>query len=118
MSDTRRNLLAVALAGASALALPAMPVERANAATTANDLNRDADHALEMLYRTNPVAHDISREARAVLVFPNIIKAGFVFGAGYGEGVLKEGSKAEYFNSFSGSGVFRPARSPTVTLCF
>lgn len=56
-----------------------------------------------MLYRTNPVAHNISRQARAVLVFPNIIKAGFVFGAGYGEGVLKEGSKTEYYNSFSGS---------------
>ena len=102
MSSTRLNLLALALVGASVLALPVTPVERANAAT-ATDLGRDADHALEMLYRTNPLAHDISRQARAVLVFPNIIKAGFVFGAGYGEGVLKEGPKNEYYNSFSGS---------------
>lgn len=102
VSNTRRNLLALALVGASAFAFPIVPAEPANAAT-ASDLNRDADHALEMLYRTNPVAHDISRQARAVLVFPNIIKAGFVFGAAYGEGVLTQGSKTEYYNSFSGS---------------
>ena len=102
MSNTRRNLLAFALAGASALALPIMPAAPANAAT-ADDLNRDANQALQMLFRTNPIAQDISGKARAVLVFPNIIKAGLVFGGSYGEGVLKEGSKVDYYNSVSGS---------------
>ena len=102
MSNTRRNLLALALAGASAFALPIMPAAPANAAT-ADDLNRDADQALQMLFKTNPIAHDISGKARAVLVFPNIIKAGLVFGGSYGEGVLKEGSKVDYYNSVSGS---------------
>jgi lipid-binding SYLF domain-containing protein len=74
----------------------------ANAAT-ADDLNRDANQALQMLFRTNPIAHDISGKARAVLVFPNIIKAGLVFGGSYGEGILKEGSKVDYYNSVSGS---------------
>jgi lipid-binding SYLF domain-containing protein len=102
VSIIRRNLLALALAGASVLALPIMPVERANAAT-ADDLNKDANQALQTLYKTSPVAHDISRKARAVLVFPNIIKAGLVFGGSYGEGVLKEGSKVDYYNSVSGT---------------
>jgi lipid-binding SYLF domain-containing protein len=102
VSNTRRNLLAFALAGASALALPIMPAAPANAAT-ADDLNRDANQALQMLFRTNPIAQDISGKARAVLVFPNIIKAGLVFGGSYGEGVLKEGSKVDYYNSVSGS---------------
>ncbi|MFZ0695219.1 MAG: lipid-binding SYLF domain-containing protein [Alphaproteobacteria bacterium] len=78
-------------------------LDRANAAT-ADDLNRDADHALQMLYRTNPLAEDLSKKARAVLIFPNIVKAGLVFGAAYGEGELKQGSKIDsYYNSFTGS---------------
>ena len=47
-------------------------------AATAEDLNREASHALQNLYKTNPVAESISKKARAVLVFPNIVKAGLV----------------------------------------
>jgi lipid-binding SYLF domain-containing protein len=78
-------------------------VNHANAAS-ADQLNADADQALQTLYKTNPIAADLSKKARAVLVFPNIVKAGFVFGAAYGEGVLKRGAKVDgYFNSFTGS---------------
>jgi lipid-binding SYLF domain-containing protein len=46
----------------------------------------------------------VANQAKAVLVFPNIIKAGLGVGGSYGEGVLLEGSKAEaYYNSVSGS---------------
>lgn len=76
---------------------------RANAAT-AEDLNRDADQALQLLYETNPAALKLSEQAKAILVFPNMVKAGLVFGGAYGEGVLKKGSEIEgYFNSFTGS---------------
>jgi lipid-binding SYLF domain-containing protein len=75
----------------------------ASAATT-EDLNRDSNQALEKLYRTNPVAEDISRHAREVLIFPNIVKAGLVFGGAFGEGELKKGSEVEgYYNSVTGS---------------
>jgi lipid-binding SYLF domain-containing protein len=78
--------------------------DRAYAASTAEDLNKDADQALQTLYKTNPVAQSISKKARAVLVFPNIIKAGLIFGGSYGEGVLKQGPKVvNYYNSVSGS---------------
>ena len=67
-------------------------------------MNRDADHALQNLYKTNPVAADISKRAVAVLVFPNIVKAGLVFGGAYGEGVLTENSVvAGYYNTVSAS---------------
>jgi lipid-binding SYLF domain-containing protein len=73
-------------------------------AATAEDLNRDAVHALQNLYKTNPVAESISRKARAILVFPNIVKAGLVFGGSYGEGVLTKNSHfAGYYNSVSAS---------------
>lgn len=103
MTNTRQIFLALGLAVASALPVSVATFDRANAAT-AEDLNRDADQALRSLYRTNLVAEQISRTARAVLVFPNIIKAGLVFGGSYGEGVLIEGPNVVgYYNSVSGS---------------
>ncbi|CAI8821348.1 MULTISPECIES: lipid-binding SYLF domain-containing protein [Pseudomonas] len=74
------------------------------AAATAEDLNADARQALQTLYKSHPFSETISHQAKAVLVFPNIIKAGLVFGGSYGEGVLMKGSKVEnYYNSVSGS---------------
>jgi lipid-binding SYLF domain-containing protein len=103
MTHTRRMFLSLILAGAAALPVSITAVDHANAAT-AEDLNKDADQALKTLYRTNPVAEKISKSARAVLVFPKIIKAGLVFGGSYGEGVLKQGPKiVNYYNSVSGS---------------
>jgi lipid-binding SYLF domain-containing protein len=101
MTNIRAFFLATSLALAAIVSVGAL--DRASAATT-DDLNRDADHALQLLYRTNPVAEDLSKKAKAVLVFPNIVKAGLVFGGAYGEGVLKQGSKIDgYYNSFTGS---------------
>src|SRR6185369_2568473 len=101
MTTTRRLLLTLAVAFTGALPLAA--ANQAAAATTAQELNRDADEALQNLYRTNPVAKDISRHAKAILVFPTIVKAGFVFGGAYGEGVLQDRGHYEYYNSFTGS---------------
>jgi lipid-binding SYLF domain-containing protein len=73
-------------------------------AATAEDLNKEAEHALQGLYKTNPLARDISKKARATLVFPNIVKAGLVFGGGYGEGVLISNKKyTDYYNSVTAS---------------
>jgi lipid-binding SYLF domain-containing protein len=60
--------------------------------------------ALQTLYDTQSVAKTLSQTAKAVLVFPNIVKAGLVFGGSYGEGVLLEGSKVvDYYNTVTGS---------------
>src|SRR5258708_28395370 len=73
-------------------------------AATAEDLNHDAAQALQTLYRSNPVALKVSKIAKAELVFPNIVKAGLIFGGGYGEGALMEGSRVvDYYNSVNGS---------------
>jgi len=74
------------------------------AAATAEDLNHSASEALAKLYRNNPVAASLGKQAKAVLVFPNIIKAGLIFGGSYGEGALiKSGSANTYYNSVSAS---------------
>jgi lipid-binding SYLF domain-containing protein len=101
MMNIRRMALttAFALSVATPLAIP----HQAQAAS-AEDLNRDSDQALQTLYRTNPTAELLSHRARAILVFPNIVKAGLVFGAAYGEGEMKSGDKIDgYYNSFTGS---------------
>ena len=73
-------------------------------AATPDDLNRDSDAALHMLVTTNPIADNLAKNAKAVLIFPNIVKAGLIFGGAYGEGELKEGSKLEgYYNSVTAS---------------
>ena len=100
----RRQLLALGLMAATALPLSTMTFDSASAASTAAELNRDADQALQMLYRTNPTAQALSKSAKAVLVFPSIVKAGLVFGGSYGEGVLKKGNQVVgYYNSASAS---------------
>lgn len=73
-------------------------------AATKEDLNKDADRALQILYKSNPVAKDISKKAKEILVFPKIYRAGLVFGGSYGEGVLFRGSEVDsYYNSVSAS---------------
>lgn len=100
MSMTRRLLLTTSFVVAATLPAATM----ARAAATAEELNRDGEQALQSLYRAEPVAEAISHKAKAVLVFPNIVKAGLVFGGSYGEGVLFEkGKPTRYFNSVSGS---------------
>ena len=91
-------------AGLAASAMTSVAVINQAYAATAADLDKDANQALQMLYRTNPLAKDISAKSVAVLVFPNIVKAGLVFGGAYGEGELKQGSKIDgYYNSVTGS---------------
>src|ERR1035437_8006810 len=101
MINIRRTLHNLLLVAAAIFSLGA--ISQADAAT-AEDLNRDAAQALQTLYKTNPVAESLSKSARAVLVFPKIVKAGMVFGGSYGEGVLTKGSTfAGYYNSVSAS---------------
>jgi lipid-binding SYLF domain-containing protein len=64
----------------------------------------DANAALKKLYDSEPVAKAIGEKAKAVLVFPNIVKAGFIVGAQYGEGVLlMNGKLIAHYNSVAGS---------------
>lgn len=102
MINMRRTLPNFLLAAAAAFSLGVIS-SNANAAS-AEDLNRDAAHALQTLTTKNAVAESISKKAKAVLVFPNIVKAGLVFGGSYGEGVLIKGSQfAGYYNTVSAS---------------
>jgi lipid-binding SYLF domain-containing protein len=91
-------LLAVALAATSSVnTRPAL-------AASAADINRDANAVLAKLYANKPEAKNLASRAKAILVFPSIYKAGFMFGAQYGEGVLRKGNKSVgYYNTVAAS---------------
>tara|TARA_R110001583_G_scaffold81648_5_gene217617 strand:+ start:496 stop:996 length:501 start_codon:yes stop_codon:yes gene_type:complete len=81
-----------------------MSVMNQAVAATAADLDKDSQQALQTLYKADPVAETLSQSAKGILVFPNIVKAGLVFGGSYGEGELIQGSKVvDYYNSVTGS---------------
>jgi lipid-binding SYLF domain-containing protein len=91
----------------TALLLAALAVSLSPAvalAASREELERDAATALENLYANNTAAKLLGPKAKAVLVFPNIVKAGLMFGGQMGDGVLtKQGAVAGYYNSFAGS---------------
>ncbi len=105
MSKIKSLFLASSLAVATAVTTVSVGgVVTSAYAATAADLNTDANQALQTLYKSNANAKAVSEKAVAVLVFPNIVKAGLVFGGAYGEGVLQKNGKAtSYYNTVTGS---------------
>jgi len=77
---------------------------RPAAAASAGEINRDVDAALTKLYAHVPEARALAKRAKAILVFPSIVKAGFLLGAQYGDGALRRGGKTVgYYNSVAAS---------------
>jgi lipid-binding SYLF domain-containing protein len=101
-----RNLFLVTTLATAALTTVGMTVPAYAASEV--DLNNDSNQALQTLYKLHPFAEMLSHRAKAILVFPNIVKAGLVFGGAYGEGELLQGSKVDgYYNSVTGSWGFQ-----------
>ena len=87
------------LVAAATAALPSFAL-----AASAAELDRDAVRALNDLYGQQPSAKLLSQHAKGILVFPTMLKAGFMFGGQIGEGVLrKQGKPVAYYNSVAAS---------------
>ena len=101
MKTLQRTFLAFMVAAVATISMSSINLATA---ATAENLDRDSKQALQTLYKTEPVAKTLSQSAKGILVFPNMIKAGLVFGGSYGEGVLLKGSQViDYYNSVAGS---------------
>ena len=73
-------------------------------AASAAEIDRDVDSALLKLYEKTPAAKELAKVAKGILVFPSIIKGGFIVGGQYGEGALRMGGKTEgYYNTAAAS---------------
>jgi lipid-binding SYLF domain-containing protein len=68
----------------------------------ATTLSRDSRAALNRLYAGSSTAKALGEKAVAILVFPDIKKAGFVVGGQYGEGTLFKGGKPAAYYSTGG----------------
>lgn len=72
------------------------------AAASATEIDRSVNSVLKKLYKAMPAAKTLSGHAKGILVFPSIVKAGFMVGGQYGEGALQKGSKTvAYYNTVS-----------------
>ena len=83
-------------------------------------IDAGVDSSLSMLYQQVPGSRDLVGRAAGVLVFPNVMEAGFVFGASRGQGALRVGGKTvSYHATTSGSfGLQAGAQSTAVFLLF
>jgi len=87
------KLIALTIASAATLALTPScandPITQTNASTaSASQIAGDSRAALRSLYASNPAARALGQKAKAVLVFPSIVKAGFMVGAQGGNGAM------------------------------
>ncbi|MFM0125297.1 YSC84-related protein [Paraburkholderia sp. RL18-101-BIB-B] len=94
-------------------------------ANESNDSKRRAIDAkvhgtLSKLYANVKGSRELVDKANGVLVFPSVIKVGFVAGGEYGEGALRVGGKSVgYYNTVSGSfGLQAGAQSKAIIFLF
>src|SRR5437773_9014076 len=62
---------------------------------SADDLTSDSHRALQQLVAQNPAVAKCKSKVVAVLVFPDVVKAGFILGAQGGKGILFVHSRAQ-----------------------
>ena len=101
----RPMVMALVVAALAAVATLPSPV----LAASADEIDRGVNAALRNLYASQPSARVLAAKAKAVLVFPTIVKAGFMFGGQIGEGAMRQGDLLRggrttgYYNSVAAS---------------
>src|SRR5215472_2662109 len=90
--------IAVITVGFNAL-IPAVSL-----AASKSEIDRSATQALTTLYKNTPGAKALADKAVAVLVFPSIVKGGFIIAGQFGDGALrKKGKTVAYYRSLAAS---------------
>ena len=79
-----------------------------------------ADSALSRLYAQQPGTKELVASARGMLVFPSFVQAGFIFGGGSGQGVLRKGGKSASYHRMTeaSAGLLAGAQSQAVFILF
>ena len=73
-------------------------------AASASEIDRNATQALTTLYKNTPGAKALADKSKAILVFPSIVKGGFIIAGQYGDGALrKHGKTVAYYRSLAAS---------------
>jgi lipid-binding SYLF domain-containing protein len=73
-------------------------------AASAKQIDRSATQSLSTLYKNTPGAKTLADKAVGVLVFPSIVKGGFIIAGQFGDGALrKNGKTVAYYRSLAAS---------------
>ncbi len=101
MTTMRRDFLGLTLSLAAAVSIGTAGAARAD---HREELAADGLRSLHKLEATDHRARFLAHHAKAILVFPSVLKAGFIFGGETGNGVLLVNGKPEsYYNMTGGS---------------
>ena len=87
---------------------------------TANAIDVGVDSTLEQFKKDIKGGDEFLQSAKGVLVFPKVIKAGFIVGGAYGEGALRiAGETVDYYNTVAASwGFLAGAQSVRTIIVF
>src|SRR2546428_4703313 len=100
MLSERRGVDLIALV----LALTVLGTAPSAVGGSAAEIDGDEDNAMGLRFTNVPDASHLNGRAKGVLVFPNIVKAGFLYGAEDGEGALQQqGRTTGYYNTVAAS---------------
>lgn len=73
-------------------------------AASAAEIDKEVKMGLADLYAGSPAALELSKVAKGILVFPDVVKAGLVIGGQFGEGALLiNGATVAYYNTVAAS---------------
>ena len=99
----RMSFVAGLLLAAAALTTMS-PGNALAAGVSAAQVDVEVDAALENLYATEPAAKTLAGNAKGILVFPTIVKAGLGIGGAVGDGALRVDGRSEaYYTSLAAS---------------
>ena len=100
--NTKRLLLAVALTLVTAM-IGTLSASFALAAS-ASEIDSTATQSLTTLFKSNPGAKALADKAKGILIFPRIVKGGFIIAGQFGDGALRKGGKTVgYYRSLAAS---------------
>ena len=87
---------------------------------TAREIDVSVEVTLERFNKEVPGAEGFMKKAKGVLIFPQVIKAGFGIGGEYGEGAMQIGGKTvEYYSTMAASIGFQlGAQTKSIILVF
>jgi lipid-binding SYLF domain-containing protein len=97
-----------------------LTVSNVSLAASATEINIGVTETLKRFKQEISGGEEFLKQARGVLIFPSIIKAGFVIGGEYGEGALQIGVKTvDYYSTAAASFGFQlGAQSKSLVLIF
>ncbi len=89
-------------------------------AASAKEIDVGVDESLKRFFKEMPGGKGFINRSKGILVFPQVIKAGFGIGGEYGEGALRINNKTvDYYNTVAASFGFQiGAQAKTVIIAF